>query len=104
MLEHGYAISSPSEPGGPGELINGQRRPSTVHNYPVLINQAYIDTFNQIGCEQMVNFPTRINNILDVFCTNRPSLVDRCAPIPGFSDHDIVLADTNILPARQKPV
>ena len=52
----------------------------------------------------MVNFPTRINNILDVFCTNRPSLVDRCAPIPGLSDHDIVLADTNVLPARQKPV
>ena len=76
----------------------------TGHNYPVLINQAYIDTFNQIGCEQMVNFPTRFNNILDVFCTNRPSLVDRCAPIPGLSDHDIVLADTNVLPARQKPV
>ena len=76
----------------------------TGHNYPVSINQTYIDTFNHIGCEQIVNFPTRINNILDVFCTNRPSLIDRCTPIPGLSDHDIVLTDTNVLPTRQKPI
>ena len=50
----------------------------------------------------MVNFPTRVNNILDVFCTNRPSLVDRISTVPGLSDHDIVLVDTNILPACQK--
>lgn len=76
----------------------------TGHSYPVLKNQTYIDTFNHIGCEQMVNFPTRNDNILDVFCTNRPSLVDRCTPTPGLSNHDIVLADTNILPTRKKPV
>ena len=76
----------------------------TGHNYLVSINKAYIDTFNHIGCEQMVNFPTRVNNILDIFCTNRPSLVDRISTVPGLSDHDIVLVDTNILPARQKPV
>ena len=76
----------------------------TGHSYPVSINQTYIDTFNHIGCEQIVDFPTRINNILDVFCTNRPSLIDRCTPIPGLSDHDIVLKDTNVLPTRQKPI
>ena len=76
----------------------------TGHSYPVSINQTYIDTFNNIGCEQIVNFPTRINNILDVFCTNPPSLIDRCTPIPGLSDHDIVLTDTNVLPTRQKPI
>ena len=76
----------------------------TGHSYPVSINQTYIDTFNHIGCEQIVNFPTRINNILDVFCTNGPSLIDRCTPIPGLSDHDIVLMDTNVLPTRQKPI
>ena len=76
----------------------------TGHSYPVSINQTYIDTFNHIGCEQIVDFPTRINNILDVFCTNRPSLIDRCIPIPGLIDHDIVLTDTNVLPTRQKPI
>ena len=76
----------------------------TGHSYPVSINQAYIDIFNDISCEQMVNFLTRIDNILDVFCTNSPSLVDKCVPIPGLSDHDIVLTDTNVLPTPQKPV
>ena len=76
----------------------------TGHSYPVSINQTYIDTFNHIGCEQIVNFPTRINNILDVFCTNRPSPIDRYTPIPGLSDHDIVLTDTNVLPTHQKPI
>ena len=41
---------------------------------------------------------------LDIFCTNRPSLIDRCVPLPGISDHDIVLVDSSILPARKKPV
>ena len=70
----------------------------------VSINQTYIDTFNNICREQIVNYPTRINNILDVFCTNPPSLIDRCTPIPGLIDQDIVLTDTNVVPTRQKPI
>ena len=74
------------------------------HQYPIPINQQFLDTFNDIGVEQVVDFPTRNNNLLDIFCTNRPSLVDRCSPIPGISDHDIVLVDSNIIPKRQKPI
>jgi hypothetical protein len=55
------------------------------------------------GCEQVVNFATRAVNTLDLFFINRPSLVNKCLPLPGLSDHDIVLVDTNITPARQKP-
>ena len=51
----------------------------------------------------MVDFPTRKDSILDIFVTNRPSLVNKCTPIPGLSDHDIVLIDANIVPSRQKP-
>ena len=51
----------------------------------------------------MVDFPTRLNNTLDIFQTNRPSLVNRCCPIPGVSDHHIVLIDSNIIPYRRKP-
>ena len=56
------------------------------------------------GCEQVVNFATKAVNTLDLFFTNRPSLVNKCLPLPGLSDHDIVLVDTNITPARQKPL
>jgi hypothetical protein len=52
----------------------------------------------------MVDFPTRLNNTLVIFLTNRPSfIVNRCCPIPGVSDHDIVLIDPNVTPHRRKP-
>ena len=56
-----------------------------------------------LGAEQMVDFPTRKDNILDIFVTNRPSLVNKRNPIPGLSDQDIVPIDANIVPTRQKP-
>ena len=40
------------------------------------------------GMEQMVTQPTRINNILDIFLTNNPTLVERSSLLPGLSDHD----------------
>jgi hypothetical protein len=43
-------------------------------------------------------------NLLDVFFTNRPSLINRCEAIPGISDHEIVFVDSNIAISRQKPV
>ena len=33
----------------------------------------------------------------------RPTQLSMCTSIPGLSDHDIVLTDTNIIPLRQKP-
>ena len=50
----------------------------------------------------MVNFPSRNDNALDIFCTNRSSLVQRCETLPGLSDHDIVLVHTTILLTRRK--
>ena len=52
----------------------------------------------------MVNFPTRDDNILDVFCANCPSLVDKCVPITCLSYHNLVLVDSNVLSVQQKPV
>ena len=37
--------------------------------------------------------PTRGQNLLDLFCCNKSSLVKACISIPGISDHSIVLAD-----------
>ena len=73
------------------------------HQYSVPINQTFVDT-NDMGCEQMIDFPTRLENTLDIFCSNRPTLIDYCVPFPGFNNHDMVLLDTGIIPKRQKPV
>ena len=54
---------------------------------------------------QSVSNSTRIDNTLDVFLTNRPSLSNRCEPIPGVSDRECaVFIDANIMPRRQRPV
>ena len=58
-----------------------------------------------LGLSQMVTFPTRLDNTLDIFPTNRPSLVNRCEPILGVSDHDAAAyVNSDIVPKRQRPV
>jgi len=50
-----------------------------------------LELINDHDFTQTVKFPTRGNNILDIFCTNRPSLISGCYPIPGIGDHESVL-------------
>ena len=73
------------------------------HHNPVQVNTLFNNTVMDIASEQIVDFPTRGHNLLDIFVTNRPSLLNKCTPLPGLSDHAIVLVDSNITPARQKP-
>ena len=47
-----------------------------------------IDITNDFGLEQVVREPTRINNILYLFFTSNPTLVERSYVVPGISDHD----------------
>ena len=58
--------------------------------YPVTICERLIDFMQEYGFSQTVNFPTRKNNILDIFITNRPSLITFCSTISGISDHEAV--------------
>ena len=47
--------------------------------------------------EQMVTSHRRGQNILDLFFTTSPTLVDDISIIHGLSDHDIVLAQVNVM-------
>lgn len=53
----------------------------------------FLDLIHDSNLEQIVSFPTRKDHVLDLFMTNRPSLVNRCEPLPGIVDHDIVFID-----------
>ena len=70
------------------------------HNYPISINQCFLNTIYNTGSDQIVRFPTRGQNIRDVFLTNRPSLIEKCKAESGLSDHDIVFvkASTSAIP------
>ena len=40
---------------------------------------------------QVVTFPTRAQNILDLCFVSHPNMILACEPVPGLSDHDAVL-------------
>ena len=76
------------------------------HQYSLTINNTFLEFLNDNGFSQIVDFPTRRSNTLDIFVTNRPSLVESCKSISGISDHEVVLMKSIILaqlcpPARR---
>ena len=75
----------------------------TSHQYSITLNNAFITTFADTGLEQTVNEPTRKKKILDLFLTNRPTLVNRCMVIPGVSDHEAVLVESEVSVTCHKP-
>ncbi|XP_066931888.1 uncharacterized protein [Clytia hemisphaerica] len=75
------------------------------HNYKKDINESFLKTFTECCLEQIVLFPTRVNNILDIIATNRPSFVNNCIPHPGLSDHETaVMVDIACHPKRSKSI
>ena len=58
---------------------------------------------NECGLSQLINFPTRQNNRLDILLTNNKSLLTSLIDVPGISNHTrIPLADTLCHPSGQK--
>ena len=84
--------------------INWPSNTICSNQYRKEISETFLALEEDIGLIQIVNFPTRGQNMLDLFFTNRPSLINRCEAIPGISDHEIVFIDSNIAVSRQKPV
>ena len=83
--------------------VNWKSLSTTSHQNPQCMSQEYINIPSHCGVEQIVNMPTRGENILDLFFTSHPGLIDKCKTIPGVGDHDAVLIDTQCKPQRAKP-
>ena len=60
------------------------------HQYRSCINERFIDFLANCGLSQFVTFPTRNNNILDIFATNKPDLVTACEPLSDIGDQEAV--------------
>ena len=52
-----------------------------------------VDSILDLGMKQMVEKETRGKNTLDLFITDRPSLVQKVTTGPGLSDHRTVIVD-----------
>ena len=62
----------------------------TGHSYPLSLNRIFLDFLHNNALTQMVDMPTRGSHIIDIFLTNRPSLVELCTTIDGISDHEAI--------------
>ena len=63
------------------------------------LKEKLLPILSEAGLKQMQREPTRGQNLLDLFCCNKPSLVKTITSIPGISDHNIVLADCKLKPS-----
>ena len=67
------------------------------HQYSSDLNNTFLEFLHNNGLDQIVNFPTRRSNILDIFVTNRPTLIESCESVSSISDHECVLTKSLIL-------
>ena len=66
-------------------------------------SQMLIDTLGEHHLSQMQRKSTRAGNTLDLYITNRPSLVKAIDVVPNISDHDAaIIADSNITAVTSK--
>ena len=69
------------------------------------LRESLIELADDYQLQQAVTFPTRGNNLLDLFFTSHIDLVQSCQPYPGLSDHEVVLIkfQCQISPSKQCP-
>ena len=62
----------------------------------------FLDILADHGLVQVVDSPTREENVIDLLAVNNPTLVNRVEVIPGISDHDAVFAEIDITPQTRR--
>ena len=62
----------------------------------------FVSLLEDSSLVQMVTEPTRGDNVLDLFQTSNPTLVNNETVSPGIADHNIVVADVNVKPKQSK--
>ena len=76
--------------------INWELSCVTNNSYPINLCETFINFTLEHGFTQTVNSPTRGKNILDVFLTNRISLVTQCSTVGGISDHEAIIVKSSL--------
>ena len=72
--------------------------------YPLFINNLFMDMSNDLCLNQIVNEPTRGKSILDLLFTNRPEIFKSSNVISGVCDHDIFSTQLILKPMVKKPL
>ena len=65
-------------------------------------HEKLLDVISDHHLTQMQWEPTWLGNVLDLYCTNKPELVKYYATIPGLSDHEAIIVDSDLRPEFTK--
>ena len=63
-----------------------------------------LEAFSDCLLEQIMTSPTQGQNILNLFFTTKPTLIDKVSILPGLSDHNIILAKVSAKPELTQQV
>jgi len=66
------------------------------------MRERLIQFSNDFQLQQFITFPTNRVNVLDVPFTAHPDLILNCIPLPGLSDHEMVLVELSTLGKSQE--
>ena len=83
--------------------INWKKKSIKTGSNQHMQHQHLLDMVQELGLEQMQLYPTRENNILDLYFTTYPSFVKSCNTVPGISDCHMVVVDCDVKPRYNKP-
>lgn len=86
--------------------INLEEQTITNRQYSVITSKTFLEIVVDNGLEQMVDFPRRKDNTLNLMLLLYPANKLRCKPLPSIENngHDIVPLDIACKPFKPKPV
>ena len=69
-----------------------------------VIHQQLLDIASDHMLENIQKEPTREKNVVDLYFTNNTSLVKYSQTLPGISDHEMIIIDSDIKPQYKKQI
>ena len=82
--------------------IDWETNQPQLNSFTKILDEKMIILCNKFNLTQKVNFPTRLENTLDILLTSDPSKVVNVEPAPPLADHDLVIGDFEFC-VKKKP-
>ena len=67
--------------------INWESNIISNHQYNKELNESFLSFLYDGNLDQLINFPTRKDNTLDILLTTNNTLTSNIIDVPGISDH-----------------
>ena len=72
--------------------------------YPFALNSLFLEMSQDLCLDQINEFPTRGDKILDILFTNRPDIAKSPQLLSGVCDHEAISFKISLTPFRKRPI